>query len=45
LFVGGELWTGMKEEIGQYENLAWIKRLGLTKGTLKTHIIVFCSSV
>ena len=39
IFKGGELWAGMQEEIGQYQNLAWMQRLSLTKGSLETRMI------
>lgn len=39
IFKGGELWVGMRKEMQQYSNIAWMRELILTKGTEETWII------
>lgn len=38
-FKGGELWQGMATELGSYADLVWLKRLGISKGTLETEFL------
>ena len=38
-FRGGELWAGMAEEIRRVGNRAWIRRMGISKGSMKTQFI------
>jgi hypothetical protein len=39
VFKGGELWEGMKAEMGQAGEFSWLKVQGRRKGTLKTTML------
>jgi ClpX C4-type zinc finger len=35
---GGAIWMGIATEIGKYENLVWMQKLGIRKGSLETRV-------